>query len=96
MGKWDETWTVQLTVSEGTNSTTVAVVYEWEERVGKPMMRDRFLARLVGSSWVDNDAVMIMSLVGGNPPSAILTGNFKKCRVARLKKVKTPECFECT
>jgi hypothetical protein len=81
-GKRDETWGVRVTISEDAGGG-LAVLYEWEESIGRPFQRMRVSGTLKGDVLHVGDLIELI-IEPGDPNRAIAFGKFARQRKSVL------------
>lgn len=88
-GKWDFTWTVQITISQEPNSDRFEILYEWQEHVGEPLRQGHTKAVLSESSLRiggSKDSIE-MTLSARDPNRAKAFGNYAQPRATDLVRI---------
>jgi hypothetical protein len=82
-GRWDHTWKVRFTISQDAQTGELAVVYDWEETLGRPLRQRHYAATLVVDTLRVGPKIEI-TLSVTNPNQAKAVGNFGNPRTADL------------
>jgi hypothetical protein len=83
-GHWDDTWAVHFTITENpTNSSSLRVLYQWEENLGEPLSEERYAAFLTNGALNIGSFIEIIQSPN-HPNRATAVGHFKHARTANL------------
>ena len=91
VGKWDNTWCVQFTVTQNSLTKAISVLYEWEENLGRPLHSQQLAGYLENNILKVCSAIQI-SLPERNLDKATAYGRFPKPRTAALVREATQRC----
>jgi hypothetical protein len=91
VGKWDNTYCVQFTVTADKNTGDISVLYEWEENVGQPLRKQRYSGVLTGRSLKVGHLIEIFASLE-EPEQAVALGHFSTPRAAVLIREPTKRC----
>jgi hypothetical protein len=91
IGKWDNVWCVQFTITQDRTTKNIAVLYEWEEKPGQPLQRTRARGQLAGDQLKIGNLIE-MSISARSPDEAIAYGRFPTPRTAALTRSAAREC----
>ena len=93
VGKWDDKWCVQFTISSDPGGNGFVVIYQWEEYLGQPLRTLKRTAVLEGPHLsISNPSIDI--LLTGTPNEAVAIGNFSPQRNAALVRNSDAHCEE--
>ena len=88
VGKWDDTYSVQFTISLAENKKDLSVVYEWEEVLGRPLRRSVGVGKIEGSLLKVGKIDVSLSADDANRGEAF--GHFRQPRTAQIQR-ETPQ-----
>ena len=91
VGKWDNKWCVQFTITTDPGVTNATVLYEVEETIGKPLQSFR-RAGLVDGRRVQIQDPFIEIFLSETPDQAVALGHFPAARSAVLVREPTRRC----
>jgi hypothetical protein len=91
IGKWDNTWCVQFTITQDQATKNIDVLYEWEEKPGQPLQRAQIRGQLAsGQLKIGN--LIELSISARSPDEAIAYGRFPTPRTAALARNTAQRC----
>ena len=91
VGKWDNTWKVQFTITQDPKSEQLSVLYEWQEIVGQPLQKKSLSAKIEKDTLVmspSGASVIEITLLAKATDKAKAVGKFKTPRTAALTREK--------
>ena len=87
-GKWDDTWSVQFTITQDPANGDISVLYEWEESVGQQMQMRTHAGKLAGNVLLVGNMIEL-SIFANDPDQGQAYGRFRKPRTAVLTRQST-------
>jgi len=91
VGKWDNSYCVQFTVTDNANTGEMSVLYEWQENVGKPLQRETLPGLPTGRSLkIGRHIEFFASLESAD--QAVALGHFSALRAVALVREPTKRC----
>jgi len=91
VGKWDNLWCVQFTVTEGSNVSGIDVTYTWLEQAPHPLRSLHRVGHRDGNRLRIEDPLIELFLSGTNN-QAVAYGHFDQPRSAVLTREPTRRC----
>jgi hypothetical protein len=91
VGKWDNRWCVQFTIAEDLATTSISVLYEWQERDGKPLL-SQVAPGLIDGKRFQIKGPDIEVFLSGAAGQAVALGHFHPPRAAVLVRESTRRC----
>lgn len=91
VGKWDNAWCAQFTISSASTTQSASVLYEWEEKRGQPLRTLRRIGVLKGERLQIADPTVEIFL-SQTPDQAVAFGHFTVARSAVLKREPILRC----
>ena len=85
--QWDDKWQVRFTITQDPKTKQLAVLYEWEEKPGKPLRKQRLTGKIDGNRLRISKETEI-TLSSKDPDKGKAVGNFKVKRTAELVREK--------
>jgi len=91
VGRWDNKWCVQFTVTADSDFRNATVLYEFEENIGKPLHSLRRVGPIDGTRLQIQDP-LIEIFLSATPDQAVAFGHFSTPRSAVLVRESTRRC----